>query len=73
MYDNCDQSKKLSQKQINDIDSCKPKYKVCKYFDDVYEKTIARGLTYEEAKQIKDEANTKYGHDYTSYEIKNDD
>ena len=44
MCDNCDQSGELSQKQINDIESCKPKYKVCKYFDDVYEKTIARGL-----------------------------
>ena len=46
------------------------KYKVCKYFDDVYEKTIAKGLSKEDAKQIRDEANTEYGYDYTSYEIK---
>ena len=46
------------------------KYKVCKYFDDVYEKTIAKNLTKEQAKEIRDEADREYGYDYTSYEIK---
>ena len=46
------------------------KFSVYKYFDDVYEKTIAKERTKEEAEEIRNEANGEYGYDYTSYEIK---
>lgn len=49
------------------------KYKVCKYFDGVYEKTIAKGITKEEAKEIKNDATIEYGYDHISYKIKEDE
>lgn len=45
------------------------KYKVVRYFDDYPDKTIARNLTYDEAKIIRDSNNTT-ARVYVSYEIR---